>query len=80
MLKSVNLVDLVKRFPTNIHLHKSVSMQPRTSRSQFADTFPPQSHEDRSEDVWLDRDAGERSGEEEPANTTKARPPVAETT
>ena len=42
--------------------------------------LPPQSHEDRSEDVWLDRDAGGRSGEEEPANTTKARPPVAEKT
>ena len=33
--KHVNLVDLVKSFPTNIYLQKSASIQPRTSRSKF---------------------------------------------
>ena len=33
--KYVNLVDLVKRFPTNIYLQKSASIQQRTSLSKF---------------------------------------------
>ena len=41
--KYVNLVDLVKSFPTSICLQKSASIQPRTSLSKFADsyTLPP---------------------------------------
>ena len=35
MQKHVNLVDLVKSFPTNILLQKSVSIQPRTSHLLF---------------------------------------------
>ena len=31
----VNLVDLVKSFPTSIYLQKSASIQPRTSLSKF---------------------------------------------
>ena len=31
----VNLIDLVKSFPTNIYLQKSASIQPRTSLSKF---------------------------------------------
>ena len=34
--KYVNLVDLVKSFPTSIYLQKSASIQPRTSLSKFA--------------------------------------------
>ena len=33
---NVNLVDLVKRFPTSIYLQKSASMQLRSSHSKFA--------------------------------------------
>ena len=33
--KHVNLVDLVKSFPTNIYLQKSASIQPRTSLLKF---------------------------------------------
>ena len=36
MQKHVNLVDLVKSFPTNIYLHKSASIQKRTSPVKFA--------------------------------------------
>ena len=35
MQKHVNLVDLVKSFPTNIFLQKSASIQPRTSHLIF---------------------------------------------
>ena len=34
--KFVNLVDLVKSFPTSIYLQRFVSIQPRTSLSKFA--------------------------------------------
>ena len=34
--KFVNLVDLVKSFPTTIYLQRFVSIQPRTSLSKFA--------------------------------------------
>ena len=37
--KHVNLVDLVKSFPTNIYLQKSASIQPRTSLSKFGGKF-----------------------------------------
>ena len=37
--KHVNLVDLVKSFPTNIYLQKSASIQPRTSLSTFGGKF-----------------------------------------
>ena len=37
--KYVNLVDLVKSFPTSIYLQKSVSIQPRTSLSKFGGKF-----------------------------------------
>ena len=37
--KYVNLVDLVKSFPTNIYLQKSASIQPRTSISKFGGEF-----------------------------------------
>ena len=40
----VNLVDLVKSFSTNIYLQKLASIQPRTSRSKFADTIYNQPH------------------------------------
>ena len=33
--KYVHLVDLIKSFPTNIHLQRSVSIQPRTSHLIF---------------------------------------------
>ena len=36
MQKHVNLVDLVKSFPTNIYLQKLASIQPRTSPIKFA--------------------------------------------
>ena len=36
MQKHVNLVDLVKSFPTNMYLQKSASIQPRTSLVKFA--------------------------------------------
>ena len=36
MQKHVNLVDLVKSFPTSIYLQKSASIQPRTSPIKFA--------------------------------------------
>ena len=36
MQKHVNLVDLVKSFPTNIYLQKSASIQKRTSPVKFA--------------------------------------------
>ena len=36
MQKFVNLVDLVKGFPTTIYLQRFVSIQPRTSLSKFA--------------------------------------------
>ena len=40
MQKHVNLIDLVKSFPTSIYLQKSASIQPRTSRSKFGgDSF-----------------------------------------
>ena len=39
MQKYVNLVDLVKSFPTSIYLQKSASIQPRTSLSKFGGTF-----------------------------------------
>ena len=35
----INLVDHIKSFQTSMHLYKSASMQPRTSRSKFADTY-----------------------------------------
>ena len=35
MQKYVNLVDLVKSFPTNIYLQKSASIKPRTGPSKF---------------------------------------------
>ena len=37
--KYVNLVDLVKSFPTSIYLQKSESIQPRTSLSKFGWKF-----------------------------------------
>ena len=37
MQKHVNLVDLVKSFPTNIYLHNLASIQKRTSPVKFAD-------------------------------------------
>ena len=44
MQKFVNLVDLVKSFPTSIptsiHLQRLVSIQPRTSLSKFANKCP----------------------------------------
>ena len=39
MQKNVNLVDLVKSFPTSIYLQKSASIQPRTSLSKFGRKF-----------------------------------------
>ena len=36
MQKHVNLVDLVKSFPTNIYLQKLASIQKRTSPIKFA--------------------------------------------
>ena len=36
MQKHVNLVDLIKSFPTSIYLQKSASIQPRTSPLKFA--------------------------------------------
>ena len=36
MQKHVNLVDLVKSFPTNIFLQNLASIQPRTSPIEFA--------------------------------------------
>ena len=39
MQKYVNLVDLVKSFPTSIYLQKSTSIQPRTSLSKFGGKF-----------------------------------------
>ena len=39
MKKYVNLVDLVKSFPTSIYLQKSASIQPRTSLSKFGGKF-----------------------------------------
>ena len=33
--RNVNLIDLVKRFPTSIYLQTSASIQPRTSLSKF---------------------------------------------
>ena len=36
MQKHVNLVDLVKSFPTNIHLQNLASIQKRTSPVKFA--------------------------------------------
>ncbi len=36
MQKHVNLVDLVKRFPTNIYLQNLASIQKRTSPVKFA--------------------------------------------
>ena len=41
MQKCVNLVNLVKRFQTSSHLQKSASIEPRTGRSTFADTYCP---------------------------------------
>ena len=40
MQKHVNLVDLVKGFPTTICLQRFVSIQPRTSLSKFAKKSP----------------------------------------
>ena len=40
MQKFVNLVDLVKSFPTSIYLQRFVSIQPRTSLSKFAKNSP----------------------------------------
>ena len=37
--KYVNLVDLIKSFPTSIYLQKSASIQPRTSLSKFGGKF-----------------------------------------
>ena len=39
MQKHVNLVDLVKSFPTIMYLQKSASIQPRTSLSEFGGKF-----------------------------------------
>ena len=39
MQKYVNLVDLVKSFPTRIYLQKSASIQPRTSLSKLGGKF-----------------------------------------
>ena len=39
MQKHVNLVDLVKSFPTSIYLQKSASIQPRMSLSKFESDF-----------------------------------------
>ena len=36
MQKHINLVDLVKSFPTNIYLQNLASIQPRTSPVKFA--------------------------------------------
>ena len=44
----VNLVDLVKNFQTSIQLKNSASIQARTSRSKFADTYLPPGHKYRS--------------------------------
>ena len=38
MQKHVNLVDLVKSFPTNIYLQNLASIQPRTSLSKSGET------------------------------------------
>ena len=40
MQKRVNLVDLVKSFPTSIYLQTSASIQPRTGLSKFAKKQP----------------------------------------
>ena len=37
--RNVNLLDLVKNFPTSIYLQKSASIQPRTSFSKFGGKF-----------------------------------------
>ena len=39
MQKHVNLVDLVKSFPTSIYLQKSASIQPRTNLSKSGEKF-----------------------------------------
>ena len=39
MQRYVNLVDLVKSFPTSIYLQKSASIHPRTSLSKFGGKF-----------------------------------------
>ena len=39
MQKNVNLVDLVKSFPTSIDLQKSASIQPRTSPLKFGGKY-----------------------------------------
>ena len=38
MQKYVNIVDLVKSFPTNIYLQHLASIQPRTSLSKFVES------------------------------------------
>ena len=45
MQKFVNLVDLVKSFPTTIYLQRFVSIQPRTSLSKFAKNSPKKTFE-----------------------------------
>ena len=40
MQKFVNLVDLVKSFPTSIDLQRFVSIQPRAGLSMFANNSP----------------------------------------
>ena len=40
MQKFVNLVDLVKGFPTSMYLQRFVSIQPRTSLSKLAKNSP----------------------------------------
>ena len=52
MQRRVNLLDLVKSFQTSIYLQKSASIQPRTSRSKFAD--PSTGHQHRSVDLVLE--------------------------
>ena len=37
--EDVNIIDLVKSFPTSIYLQKSASIQPRTSPSKFGGKF-----------------------------------------
>ena len=60
--KYVNLVDLVKGFPTTICLQRFVSIQPGTSLSKFAKNSPKVRTKVRK---ILGRDAREGTGAEQ---------------
>ena len=74
MQKHVNLVDLVKSFPTNIFLQKLASIQERTSPIEF-DNFAEKSEQGSISNLSTKRNTARSSPPGRETAATCRRPP-----